>query len=143
MVFHAFPQVRDRGTLKLFKSYKEGIAHGDQRRDFVWVKDVVDVMQHFLRAPEGAKSGIYNVGSGTARSFADLGRAVFSAMGKHDARFEWIDMPEDLKNQYQYFTEANLVRLREEGGYTRPFTSLEDGVKEYVTRFLVNQDPFL
>lgn len=143
VVFHAFPQVRDRGALKLFKSCKEGIAHGEQRRDFVWVKDVVDVIHHFMRAPEGAKPGIYNVGSGNARSFADLGKAVFNAMGKHEAKFEWIDMPEDLKAQYQYFTEANLNRLRDEAGYSKSFTSLEEGVKEYVTRYLVNQDPFL
>ncbi len=143
VVFHAFPQIRDRGNLKLFKSYKEGIAHGDQRRDFVWVKDVVDVIVHFMRAPQNAKSGIYNVGSGEARSFADLGRAVFSAMGKQEAQFDWIEMPDDLKNQYQYLTEANLSRLREEGGYTKPFTRLEDGVKEYVARYLTHPDPFL
>ena len=143
VVFHAFPQIRDRGNLKLFKSYKEGIAHGDQRRDFVWVKDVVDVILHFMRAPQNAKSGIYNVGSGEARSFADLGRAVFSAMGKQEAKFDWIEMPDDLKNQYQYLTEANLSRLREEGGYTKPFTRLEDGVKEYVARYLTHPDPFL
>lgn len=143
VVFHAFPQVRDRGNLKLFRSYKEGIAHGEQRRDFVWIKDVVDVILHFMRAPQSAKSGIYNVGSGEARSFADLGRAVFSAMGKREAKFDWIEMPDDLKNQYQYFTEANLSLLREQGGYTKAFTPLEDGVKEYVTRYLTSQDPFL
>jgi ADP-L-glycero-D-manno-heptose 6-epimerase len=143
VVFHAFPQVRDRGTLKLFKSYKDGIGHGEQRRDFVWIKDVVQVIAHFMRPSEQAKSGIYNVGSGEARSFAELGRAVFAAMGKDDAKFEWIEMPEDLKAQYQYFTEASLGRLREEGRYTKPFTKLEDGVREYVTRYLMNADPFL
>ncbi len=143
VVFHAFPQVRDRGCLKLFKSYKEGIGHGEQRRDFVWIKDVVDVILHFMRAPQNAKSGIYNVGSGEARSFVDLGRAVFSSMGKREAKFDWIEMPDDLRNQYQYFTEANLSHLREQGGYMKSFTPLEDGVKEYVTRYLTNQDPFL
>lgn len=143
VVFHAYPQIRDKGSLKLFKSYKEGIAHGDQRRDFVWIKDVLDVLLHFMRAPESAQSGIYNVGSGEARSFADLGRAVFSAMGKMPPKFDWIEMPEDLKNQYQYFTEANLMRLREVGGYQKAMTSLEDGVHEYVTRYLMHQDPFL
>lgn len=143
VVLHAFPQIRDRGTLKLFKSYKEGIAHGDQRRDFVWVKDVVDVILHFMRAPQNSKSGIYNVGSGEARSFADLGRAVFSAMGRPESKFDWIEMPDELKNQYQYFTEANLARLREDGAYTKPFTPLEEGVKEYVTRYLTHQDPYL
>jgi len=143
VVFHAFPQVRDRGNLKLFKSYKDGIAHGEQRRDFVWIKDVVDVILHFMRAPKNAKSGIYNVGSGEARSFADLGRAVFSSMGKREAKFDWVEMPDDLKNQNQYFTEANLSQLREQGGYTKSFTPLEDGVKEYVTRYLTSQDPFL
>jgi ADP-L-glycero-D-manno-heptose 6-epimerase len=143
VVFHAFPQVRDRGNLKLFKSYKEGIGHGDQRRDFVWIKDVVDVILHFMRAPQNVKSGIYNVGSGEARSFADLGRAVFSSMGKREAKFDWIEMPDEIKNQYQYFTEANLSLLREQGGYTKAFTPLEDGVKEYVTRYLSSQDPFL
>ncbi|MEY4632355.1 MAG: ADP-glyceromanno-heptose 6-epimerase [Pseudomonadota bacterium] len=143
VVFHAFPQVRDRGILKLFKSYKDGIGHGEQRRDFVWVKDVVQVISHFMRPNEAAKSGIYNVGSGEARSFADLGRAVFAAVGKPESKFEWIEMPEDLKAQYQYFTEANLGRLREEGGYTKPFTRLEEGVKEYVSRYLSHVDPFL
>ena len=143
VVYHAFPQVRDAGTLKLFKSYREGIAHGDQKRDFVYVKDVVDVMYHLIQVSRVAVSGIYNLGSGKARSFADLGRSVFKALGHKKEKIEWIEMPEALRNQYQYFTEATLDQLRQRTGYKGKFTTLEEGIRDYVTNYLAKEDPYL
>ncbi len=132
VVYHAFPQIRDRQMLKLFKSYREDYADGEQKRDFVYVKDVVNVMTWFYQHPDRKRSGIFNVGTGTARTFIDLGRSVFAAMDMQDAHFDFIDMPESLRAQYQYFTEATLTRLRKVGGYDQPFMSLEEGVADYV-----------
>lgn len=146
LVCKAVPQIQNDGFLKLFKSYREGIDHGEQKRDFVYVKDVVDVMFFLLSKSlggnHGMKSGIYNLGCGKARSFADLGRATFSAMQK-DAKFEWVEMPESIRNQYQYFTEACLSNLREKTGYQKPFHTLEEGVADYVANYLLNEDPYL
>lgn len=142
LVAKAVPQIQAEGLLRLFKSYREGIDHGEQQRDFVYVKDVVDVMVHLLENTKTAKSGIYNLGAGEARSFADLARAVFIAM-KRESRFEWIEMPEEIRNQYQYFTQAEMARFRKETGYKKPFTSLEDGVREYVHEQLLREDRYL
>ena len=106
------------------------------------VKDVVDVLIHLLEYTKKAKSGIYNVGTGEARSFADLARAVFAAM-KREARLEWIEMPEDMRNQYQYFTQAEMTRFRKETGYKKAFTLLEDGIREYVQEQLLREDRYL
>lgn len=143
VVMHAFPQVREKNSLKLFKSYRDDVKHGEQRRDFVYVKDVVDVMFHLYQAQHIAVSGIYNLGSGRARSFTDLGRAVFRALGQKKEKFEWIDMPEQLKNQYQYFTEADLELLRKKTGYKAKMTTLEDGILDYVQNYLAKNDPYL
>lgn len=138
------PQVRATGTIKLFKSYRDGIAHGEQKRDFVYVKDCIDVMWHLYKnGGARAESGIYNVGSGKARSFADLARAVFKAMDVKPERLDFIEMPAALQNQYQYFTEAPLARLRQRSGYDKPMTSLEDGVRDYVCNYLMTDDAFL
>ncbi|SMF66588.1 ADP-glyceromanno-heptose 6-epimerase [Pseudobacteriovorax antillogorgiicola] len=142
VVFHAYPQIKHSGSLKLFKSYKEGIGHGEQMRDFVYVKDVVNVMIHLWQNGKQGQSGIYNLGTGQARSFADLGRAVFSALNTEE-KFTWIEMPDNIKNQYQYFTEADLQKLRNEAGYDAPFHSLEAGVKDYVQNYLEEGDRFL
>ena len=142
VVYHAFPQIKDKGLLKLFKSYKEGFKDGEQLRDFVYVKDVVKVMTHLWQNKDKAKSGVYNLGTGSARSFADLGRSVFTALNK-EAKFEWIEMPDNIKNQYQYYTKAELHRLRTDAAYDQPFTSLEDGVKDYVCNYLNAEDPYL
>jgi ADP-L-glycero-D-manno-heptose 6-epimerase len=142
VAYHAFPQVRDKGRLRLFKSYRLGIDHGEQRRDFVYVKDIVRVLLHFWKNARQIPSGIYNLGTGEARSFKDLGSAVFSALGK-DPIFDWIEMPETLRGQYQYFTEASLKKLRSEAGYTAEFHSLEAGVGDYVRNYLLHQDPYL
>lgn len=122
----------------LFKSYREGVADGGQLRDFVYVGDCVSVMLWLLDNPR--ISGIFNLGTGQARSFADLTRALFAAVGK-PARLAYIDMPEAIRPNYQYFTEANMNRLRTLG-YTKPFTSIEDGVREYVQRYLSRPDRY-
>jgi ADP-L-glycero-D-manno-heptose 6-epimerase len=142
VVFHAFPQVRDQGSLRLFKSYRPEIGHGEQKRDFVYVKDVVKVILHFLEHHRQIPSGLYNLGTGQARSFVDLGSAVYDALGKKP-RFDWIEMPESLKNQYQYFTEADLSKLRKDAGYQESFSSLEEGVRDYVQNYLNQADQHL
>jgi ADP-L-glycero-D-manno-heptose 6-epimerase len=143
LVCKAVPQILENGSLKLFKSHKEGIAHGEQKRDFVYIKDVVDVLMHFYSQPvPGIQSGIYNLGTGKARSFGDLGRATFKALGIKE-NIEWVDMPEEIRSQYQYFTEADLTRLRTLGRYTKPFQDLETSVDDYVKNYLVGTKKFL
>lgn len=142
VVYHAFPQVKERGALKLFRSYREDIEHGEQKRDFVYVKDVINVLLHFLEHSQRIPSGIYNLGSGQARSFADLGHSVFKALDR-PPNFQWIEMPESLRNQYQYFTAARLDKLRNEAGYHQDFFSLEAGISDYVQNYLMQADPFL
>jgi ADP-L-glycero-D-manno-heptose 6-epimerase len=128
VVLHAFDQIRATGTLKLFKSHRPDVADGHQARDFVFVDDVVNVIRFLLDEPPAR--GIFNVGSGRARTFLDLGRAVFASLNA-DERIEFIDTPIGLRAQYQYFTEARIDRLRT-AGYREPFTSLEEGVARYV-----------
>lgn len=137
MVCKAFDQIRDTGRVKLFASSRPGYADGSEERDFVYVKDVNRVMSCFLTHPE--KNGIFNVGTGKARSFKDLVTAVFTALGKPPA-IDFIPMPEKLRGQYQYFTEANLVRLRA-AGCAVPFHSLEESVTDYVTSHLAASNP--
>jgi ADP-L-glycero-D-manno-heptose 6-epimerase len=143
VVFHALPQVREKKCLCLFKSEHPDYAHGEQKRDFIYVKDIADVMIHMLEKQKSVKSGIYNLGTGKARTWADLGRAVFAAADAGPAKFEWIDMPAILRGQYQYFTEASMERFRTATGWTRPFTSLEDGVADYVRHHLARPDSWL
>jgi ADP-L-glycero-D-manno-heptose 6-epimerase len=125
-------------TITLFKSHRDGIADGDQRRDFVYVKDAVDAVLSFLRAD--APSGIFNVGTGQARSFRELAEAVFAAHGL-EPRIAYRDMPEAIREKYQYFTEASLGHLRQ-AGYAAPFPTLEDAVADYVRTYLSREDPF-
>jgi ADP-L-glycero-D-manno-heptose 6-epimerase len=133
VVFHAFNQIRDSGAIRLFRSHHPDYADGGQLRDFIYVKDVVDVCV-FLMENRG-NSGIYNLGTGCARTFLDLAKAIFTAMGtEEDIRF--IDTPEDIRDKYQYFTEANIAKLRGIG-YDRPFTTIEEGVRDYVTNYLM------
>jgi ADP-L-glycero-D-manno-heptose 6-epimerase len=133
-----FDDIKAGRTIELFKSHRDGIADGDQRRDFIYVDDVVRVMTWLLATP--SVSGLFNVGTGTARSFADLARAVFAACGRN-ARIDFVDTPPALRDRYQYFTEARMDRLRE-AGYTAAFTPLEDGVRRYVEQFLAQPDPY-
>lgn len=128
VALHAYDQIRAKGTVRLFRSHRAGIADGHQKRDFVSVNDAVDVLWFALTKPLAA--GIYNVGTGAARTFLDLARAVFAAAGAPE-RIEWIDTPPALRERYQYFTEARMDRLRA-AGYAKPFTPLEQGVEEYV-----------
>ncbi len=130
VALHAFDQIGKSGKVRLFKSDRVGIADGEQKRDFIFVDDVIDVL-HFARKG-GIRRGIFNLGTGEARSFRDLAGAVFAALGKPES-IEWIEMPESLRSRYQYFTQATMEKLRTQG-YARPFTSLEEGVKRYVER---------
>jgi ADP-L-glycero-D-manno-heptose 6-epimerase len=132
-------QIRETGTARLFKSHDPDYADGGQLRDFVYVGDTVAVML-WLRDNPGV-SGIFNLGTGQARSFDDLANAVFDAMGV-PASIEYVDMPASVRNQYQYFTQARMDRLRD-AGYDAPFTSLEDGVRRYVRDFLATNDPYV
>lgn len=132
VIFHAFHQIKNTGKLKLFKSHREDYDDGGQMRDFVYVKDVCSVL-HFLYSKK-IKSGIYNLGSGQARTFKDLGNAVFKAMNIN-ANVEYIDTPEDIRNAYQYYTCANMNKLFS-AGYTEKFTNLEEAVEDYVKNYL-------
>jgi ADP-L-glycero-D-manno-heptose 6-epimerase len=124
MVLQAFDQIRATGTLRLFRSHKPGVADGEQKRDFVAVEDVVDALQFASSQP--LARGIYNLGTGRARTFLELAHAAFAALGR-PPRIEFVDMPESLRPQYQYFTEARMEKLRA-AGWTRPSTPLEQGV---------------
>jgi ADP-L-glycero-D-manno-heptose 6-epimerase len=137
VVFHKFNEVQGGAPARLFRSDRPGIADGEQMRDFVHVDDCVAVMLWLLENPE--VSGLFNVGSGRARSFLDLVRAMFAAMGRKD-EIEFVDMPPDLRGKYQYFTEAPLGRLRA-AGYDRDSIPLEEGVGRYVRDFLMRPDP--
>jgi ADP-L-glycero-D-manno-heptose 6-epimerase len=122
----------------LFRSNREGVADGGQLRDFVYAADCVQVMLWLLENPK--INGILNLGTGTARSFADLATALFAAVGK-PARLSYVDMPAAIRPNYQYFTQARMERLRALG-YSRPFTSLEDGVRDYVQNYLSRPDRY-
>ncbi len=135
VVFHAFHQIQKTGGMKLFRSHRDDYADGEQLRDFVYVRDVVDVCYWLMHHRKD--SGLYNLGSGKARSFLDLTRATFDALQvPHDIGF--IDTPEDIRDTYQYFTEADLSKLRRIG-YDRDMTPLETGVTEYVQQFLLTE----
>lgn len=132
VIFHAFNQINTTGKMKLFKSHHSGYKDGEQMRDFVYVKDVTDVCVFLMHHRKD--SGIYNLGSGKARTFKDLVLAVYGALEKAPA-IEFIPTPEDIRDKYQYFTEADMKKLKGIG-YEKPFTSLEAGVEEYVTSYL-------
>ncbi|MGG5809692.1 ADP-glyceromanno-heptose 6-epimerase [Falsiroseomonas sp. CW058] len=136
VVFHKFHEAAAGGPARLFRSDRPGIGDGEQKRDFVHVDDCVAVMLWLLDNP--GVSGLFNVGSGRARSFLDLLRAMFAAMGRPEA-IEFVDMPADLRGRYQYFTEAPLDRLRA-AGFDAPTTPLEEGVGRYVRDFLMQPD---
>ncbi len=131
VVWHAYNQIKDTGAMKLFRSHNPKYKDGEQMRDFVYVEDVCEVM--FWLMNHRKDSGIYNMGSGEARTFLDLVRAVFKAMGKEE-RISFVDTPADIREKYQYFTEADMSKLRGIG-YKKPFSVLEKGVVRY---FLVN-----
>lgn len=132
VIFHSFNQINQNGKVNLFRSHRPDYADGGQLRDFVYVKDVVEVIWYLYT--HHPASGIYNLGSGKARSFADLARAVFTALEK-PADIQFIDTPADIRDNYQYFTEADMRKLIATG-YPHPFSSLEDGVADYVKHYL-------
>ena len=133
VIFHSFNQIRETGKVKLFRSHRPDFEDGKQLRDFVYVKDVAEVLYFLMHHRKD--SGIYNLGTGTARSFWDLAAGTFSAMDKKP-NIEFIDMPEDIRDKYQYFTEATMTKLRKIG-YAKPFHSLEDGIADYVQNYLM------
>ena len=139
MVFHSYNQALKDGYVKLFKSHKEGYKDGEQLRDFVYIKDIVSVMSWLLKNPE--VSGIFNLGTGKARSFYDLTYHALKA-GNLGDDIRFVDMPEDLRGKYQYFTEANMKKLIK-AGYTKDFYTLEEGVKDYVENYLSKEDKYL
>lgn len=133
-----YPHAKYGRPVKLFKSYREDYKDGGQLRDFIYVKDCVRVVIWLLGNP--AVNGLYNLGTGKARSFADLANATFAAVGKPPA-ITYIDMPEAIRDKYQYYTQASMDRLRA-AGYTEAFHSLEDGVKDYVEHYLSKDDQY-
>ncbi len=139
VVNKSYYQVKETGEISLFKSYKDGYGDGEQKRDFIYIKDVVSVIMWLLENP--TVNGIFNVGTGQARSWVDLAKAVFKAMGVKE-NIKFIDMPKVLQGKYQYFTEAKMEKLRG-FGYTQEFTSLEDGVDDYINNYLVKDDIYL
>jgi len=138
VALHSFNQFNEHGTVKLFKSHQEGYEDGMQLRDFVYVKDAAAVVVHFLM--KKGTSGIYNIGTGKARAFKDLATAVMTSLNKQP-NITYIDMPQDLHGKYQYFTEADMTKLLA-AGYTQPFHTLEDGVRDYVQNYLTQPDPY-
>jgi ADP-L-glycero-D-manno-heptose 6-epimerase len=138
VIFHAFRQIQEKGKMGLFRSHNPKYKDGEQLRDFVYVKDVVDVCVFLMYLRK--HSGIYNLGSGRARTFLDLVKSTFSSLGK-DPVIGFIDTPADIRDKYQYFTEANMKKLRSIG-YTKAFYELEEGVKDYVKNYLRNSSYF-
>jgi ADP-L-glycero-D-manno-heptose 6-epimerase len=138
VVARSFDSVSRGEPMRLFKSYRDDYGDGGQLRDFVYVRDCVDVILWLLDNP--AVTGLFNVGSGTARSWVDLAHAMFAA-GNLEPKIEFIEMPVSLREKYQYYTEARLERLRS-AGYTRAFTTLENGVADYMQNFLSRADRY-
>lgn len=132
VIFHAFNQITEKGSMKLFASHHPDYNNGEQLRDFVYVKDVVSVCLYLM--DQKPQSGLYNLGTGQARTFLDLTKATFKAMGVEED-ISFIPTPEDIRDKYQYFTEAKMDKLIQ-SGYKKPFYSLEEGVTDYVQNYL-------
>ena len=133
-----WPKVRDGHAVQLFKSYRDGVPDGGQTRDFVYVRDVADVVGWLAKNEQ--VNGIYNLGSGTARTFEDMAKAVFAAADR-PAEIEYTPMPPAIRDKYQYYTQARMERLAA-AGYNQPMTGLEEGVGDYVKRYLSQPDPY-
>lgn len=132
VILHSYHQIKDTGEMKLFRSHKEEFKDGEQLRDFIYVKDIIDVLSFLLE--NKIPNSIYNLGSGTERSFNDLVKSVFQALDQ-EIRIKYIDIPIDIRDSYQYFTKAEMEKLKEVG-YKKSFTNLEDGVSDYVRKYL-------
>jgi len=139
VIHKAYEQIKREGKIKLFKSYNPNFRDGWQMRDFVYVKDVVEATI-FLYENKKVR-GIYNVGTGRARSFYDLAMAVFRAL-EVEPNIEFIDMPEEIRDKYQYWTQADIAKLRK-AGFEREFTPLEEAVSDYIRNYLLKPDPYL
>lgn len=133
VIYHAFNQINETGKMKLFRSHNPNYEDGKQLRDFIYVKDLVNVCYFLMHHRKN--SGLYNLGTGKARTFLDLANATFQALNKQ-TEIEFIDTPKDIRDNYQYFTEAKMDKLRSIG-YTEPFYSLEDGIEDYVRHYLI------
>ncbi|HTN46959.1 MAG TPA: ADP-glyceromanno-heptose 6-epimerase [Flavipsychrobacter sp.] len=138
VIFHAYHQILKNGQVKLFRSHHPDYKDGEQMRDFVYVKDVVRMCYWLMQ--KQPDNGLYNIGSGTARPFNDLVKAIFATLSKEPV-IQYIDTPEDIRDKYQYFTEANMQKIKD-AGYADPFYTLEEGVKEYVADYLLNESYF-
>ncbi len=132
VILHAFGQIKESGKIKLFRSHRPDYKDGEQKRDFIYVKDLCEVCIYFMLTRK--YSGIYNLGTGHARTWNDLGKAIFTAMGI-PVNIEYVDIPEDIRETYQYFTEATMHKLKA-AGYDKEFTTVEEGVKDYVQNYL-------
>lgn len=139
VIYSFYNQLKTGNSLHLFKSYKTEYKDGEQRRDFVWIEDCVNVVLWMIEHTE--VFGIYNVGSGIPRTFNDIARIISSTLNR-ECHIEYIDMPEGLKEQYQYHTQADISKLRSIG-YNTPMTSLEKGISEYINNFLNTNDRYL
>ena len=139
VVAQKYPSAELGKPVTLFRSYRPDCEDGGQRRDFIYVRDCADVILWLFDNPE--VNGLFNLGTGQARSFADLAKALFSALGK-TSQIQYIDMPSSIRDRYQYFTEAQMLQLRS-AGYSAPFTSLEAGISDYINNFLATTDPYL
>ncbi|MDD2190930.1 MAG: ADP-glyceromanno-heptose 6-epimerase [Bacteroidales bacterium] len=135
VIFHSFNQINEQGFVKLFRSHRPDFKDGKQLRDFIYVKDLISVMAFMFE--NDMESGVYNLGTGKARSFYDLALATFKAMGK-EANIEFIDIPIDIRDKYQYFTEAKMEKLIN-AGYKEKFHTLEEGVQDYVKNYLMTK----
>jgi ADP-L-glycero-D-manno-heptose 6-epimerase len=135
VIFHTLNQINATGGMKLFRSHRPDFDNGHQSRDFVYIKDVVDVCYFFFKNRD--HNGLFNLGTGKARTFLDLAKNTFFAMGL-EPKISFIETPEDIRDTYQYFTEANMDKLKGIG-YSQPFYSLEDGIKDYVQKYLMEK----
>jgi ADP-L-glycero-D-manno-heptose 6-epimerase len=133
VVCKSYRQVLETGVIRLFKSYRPEYADGEPRRDFLYVKDAVKMTLHLAENP--AANGIFNIGSGKAHSWNELARAIFAAL-KREPRIEYVEMPESIRDKYQYYTQADIRKLLSTG-YSQPITSLEDAVRDYIAHYLV------
>lgn len=138
VIFHTVNQIQATGGMKLFRSHHPKFKDGEQSRDFVYVKDVAEMIGFLFQ--EKPKSGLYNIGTGQARTFNDLVKATFKAMNLTPS-ISFIDTPEDIRDTYQYFTEAKMDKIRQ-AGYSKPFTPLEDGVQDYVQNYLLKKQVY-
>jgi len=135
VIFHSYNKIKQTGKMSLFRSHREDVSDGQQSRDFIYIKDLLDVLVYFGEQKNNPKiNGIYNLGTGKARSFYDLTCAVFHALDL-EPKIDYIDTPLDIRDTYQYFTQAEMDKLIA-CGYDKPFTTLEDGVTDYVRNYL-------